>query len=191
MDLTRIFIVPAFIAAASGGHPLRADDRKAEIERLNKEIEALSAMHNAQMKAIEEKLRKARTEAEAMRKELQKKLAELEKEFPLGPQHPPLPRIDPPVLQPTAHGEVTDVAGDLATLDIGIDAGMKVGTVLNIYRVDGKTRIGTVKATDAFNLYPKQAVVKFSPVRKVPLKDLKPEELPKKGDLVRPMRPRD
>ena len=93
----------------------------------------------------------------------------------------------PPVLS-NLRGEVTDVAGDLLTISIGIDAGLAVGTVLDIYRTEGGGRyLGTVRVTDAFNLYPKQAVVKFTPANAVPLERLRPEELPKKGDLIKPL----
>ena len=48
----------------------------------------------------------------------------------------------------------------------------------------GRRYLGTVKVTDAFNLYPKQAVVKFTPASGKPLSRLRPEELPHKGDRV-------
>jgi hypothetical protein len=100
-----------------------------------------------------------------------------------------LPLIDkpPPPVLPNLRGEVLEVAGDLATIDIGIDAGLAVGTVLELYRTEGGGRyLGTVKVTDAFNLYAKQAVVKFTPASGLPLARLRPEEMPRKGDLVRP-----
>jgi hypothetical protein len=92
-----------------------------------------------------------------------------------------------PVL-PNLRGRVEDVAGDLVTISVGIDAGIGVGTVLELYRTEGGARyLGTVKVTDAFNLYSKQAVVKFTPANNLPLARLRPEELPRKGDLVRPV----
>ena len=82
---------------------------------------------------------------------------------------------------------VTDVAGDLVSLSIGIDAGLSVGTTLDIYRHEGGGRyLGTVKVTSALNLFPKNAIVTFIPARNVPFDRLRPEELPKKGDEVRP-----
>ena len=94
----------------------------------------------------------------------------------------------PPPVLPNLRGEVTAVAGDLVTIPLGIDAGLAVGTVLEIYRTNGGGRyLGTVKVTDAFNLYSKQAVVKFTPASGLPLARLRPEELPQKGDLVRPV----
>jgi hypothetical protein len=93
----------------------------------------------------------------------------------------------PPPVLPNLRGEVTDVSGDLLTISIGIDAGLAVGTVLDIYRVEGGGRyLGTVRVTDAFNLYAKQAVVKFTPASRLPLERLSATDLPKKGDLVRP-----
>ena len=81
------------------------------------------------------------------------------------------------------------MAGDLLTLDIGIDAGLSVGTVLQLERSDRNNSryLGTVRVTDAFNLYPKQVVVKFTPASGRPLARLRPEELPKKGDVAKPI----
>jgi hypothetical protein len=107
-----------------------------------------------------------------------------------GPGAGVLNQIDrrPAPVLANLRGEVTDVAGDLVTISIGIDAGLGVGTVLEIYRVDGGGRyLGTVKVTDAFNLYSKQAVVKFTPASGKPLSQLRPEELPRKGDRIRPV----
>jgi hypothetical protein len=101
-----------------------------------------------------------------------------------------LPIIDrkPAAVLPNLRGRVEDVAGDLVTISVGIDAGLGVGTVLEIYRTEGGGRyLGTVKVTDAFNLYAKQAVVKFTPASGQPLARLRPEELPKQGDLIRPV----
>ncbi len=94
----------------------------------------------------------------------------------------------PPALLGNLRGEVTGVAGDLVTLSIGIDAGLGVGTVLDIYRLDGGGRyLGTVKITSALNLFPKQAIATFTAANKgVPLERLRAEDLPRKGDEVRP-----
>jgi hypothetical protein len=93
----------------------------------------------------------------------------------------------PPPILANLRGEVLDVADDLVTISVGIDSGLAVGTVLEIYRLNGGGRyLGTVRVTDAFNLYPKQAVVKFTPASGQPLARLRPEDLPKKGDLVKP-----
>ena len=93
----------------------------------------------------------------------------------------------PPRLFPNLRAEVVDADGDLVTLSVGIDGGLEVGTVLDIYRIEGGPRyLGTVKITNRLNLMPKSAVVTFTPARKVPFDKLRPEELPKKGDEVRP-----
>jgi hypothetical protein len=98
-----------------------------------------------------------------------------------------LDKPPPPVLA-NLRGEVVAVAGDLVTLSIGIDAGVGVGTTLDIYRTEGTARyLGTVKVTSALNLFPKHAIATFIPARNVPVERLRPEELPKKGDEVRPL----
>lgn len=184
MTNTRALIATALLVLI-GGHPLRGDDKMTELEKLLKKL-------NQETDAF----RKRAAKLEARQKKLQQKLAGFEKEFPRGTWHPPLPRIDPPELPELPadlRGKVTDGADDLLIIDIGIDVGLALGSVLGVYRVNGADShyLGTVRVTDPYNLYPKAAVVKFTPVRKVPLKDLKPEELPKKGDLVRPMKPKD
>jgi hypothetical protein len=90
----------------------------------------------------------------------------------------------PPVLA-NLRGVVDRVAGDLVQLNIGVDAGLSKGTVLEIYRSTGGGQyLGRVKIVD---LYPKQAVAIFTPARSnVPFDQLRPEELPKKDDEVRP-----
>ena len=94
-----------------------------------------------------------------------------------------LDKPPPPVL-PNLHGEVERVVGDLVQIGIGIDAGVSKGTVLEVSRTEGGgTYLGTIKITDVF---PKQAVGIFRPARPVPFDRLRPEELPKKGDEVKP-----
>jgi hypothetical protein len=100
-----------------------------------------------------------------------------------------LKQIDkpPPAVLANLRGEVTQVQGNLVTLSIGIDAGLGVGSVLDIYRLDGGGRyLGTVKVTSALNLFPKQAIATFIPAKNVPLERLRVEDLPRKGDEVRP-----
>jgi len=95
-----------------------------------------------------------------------------------------LNRPAPPVLS-NLRGEVTDVAGELITVSVGIDAGLGVGTVLDVVRVDTGTYLGTAKVTSALNLFPKQAILTFTPKRNVTLDRLPAGELPKRGDQVR------
>lgn len=97
-----------------------------------------------------------------------------------------LDKPPPPVL-PNLRGEVTAVKDDLVVLSIGYEAGLSVGTELDIYRTQGQPRyLGTVCITSAANLYPKQAVATFIPARGVSFSRLTPEEKPRPGDLVRP-----
>jgi len=94
----------------------------------------------------------------------------------------------PPPVPAQLRGTVTDTAGDLLVISVGIDSGMAVGTVLDVYRAEnGSGRyLGKVKVTSANNLFPKEAIVSFTPARDVPFGRLTPDELPKKGDKVRP-----
>jgi hypothetical protein len=89
-----------------------------------------------------------------------------------------------PVLS-NLRGEVLHVQGDLVELSIGVDAGLSKGTVLDLSRLEGGGRyLGTIRITD---LYSKSAVGVFTPARaNIPIAQLRPEELPKKGDLVKP-----
>lgn len=90
----------------------------------------------------------------------------------------------PPVLS-NLRGEVERVEGDLVVLSIGVDAGLSKGTVLDLSRLSEGRYLGTVKVTD---LFPKQAIAVFKPARSdVPFAQLRPEELPKKGDQVKPL----
>ncbi|HSQ58310.1 MAG TPA: hypothetical protein VLM40_21495 [Gemmata sp.] len=119
--------------------------------------------------------------------DLQNRLAEMRAPGGRGAVTRSFSKAPPPVLA-NLRGEVTAVAGDLVTLSVGIDAGIGVGTTLDIYRLDGAPRyLGTVKVTSAFNLFPKQAIATFIPADNVPLARLRPEQLPKKGDEVRPL----
>ncbi len=96
----------------------------------------------------------------------------------------------PPAILPNLRGQVNDVLGDLVTVSVGIDAGLGVGTTFDVYRTEGEggaRYLGKVKVTSAFNLYPKQAVMTFLPARNVPFSQLTPAELPRKGDLVKPL----
>jgi hypothetical protein len=186
---TRTAVLLALSAVLAAGGAARADDRETN-EKLKKEL-AAAEKRNAELARELDETRKRLTQAQRAEKIARdatqarlRKLEERIEKLALGGR---LGAGGPPVLA-NPRGEVTEVAGDLVTLSIGIDAGLAVGSVLDVYRTDPEARyLGTVKVTDVFNLYPKQALLKFTPARDVPLKDLKPEELPKKGDLVRPV----
>jgi hypothetical protein len=123
--------------------------------------------------------------------DLQARVAELRARLGAGGGGGALGALDkpPPPLLENARGEVTEVVGDLLVVSIGIDSGLAVNTTLQVSRADG-TYLGTAKVADAQGLFPKQAIVVFTPARKdVPLDRQPPAALPRKGDLVRPAAP--
>jgi hypothetical protein len=147
-------------------------------------LEAEAAKKDALAAQNAEKL--ARAQAEVNLKKLEEvltKLAELKRDGLV----PPKPAL---ALPDGVRGEVTAVAdsSDVVTLNIGIDAGLAAGHVLDVYRLDEKTPryLGTVKITSPMNLMPKAAIATFTPARNVPINKLRPEELPRKGDQIRP-----
>lgn len=76
-----------------------------------------------------------------------------------------------------------DIVGDLVQISIGIDAGLEPGSRLDVYRLNGGGKyLGTLVVTQS--VYPKEAVAVFKPARPVPMAQLRPDELPRKGDLV-------
>ncbi len=78
---------------------------------------------------------------------------------------------------------VRDISGDFVQISIGIDAGLEPGSKLDIYRETGGGQyLGTLIVTKS--VYPKEAVAEFRPARGVPVSQLRPDELPRKGDTV-------
>ena len=76
-----------------------------------------------------------------------------------------------------------DMVGDFVQISIGLDAGLEPGSRLDVYREAGGGRyLGTLVVTKS--LYPKEAVAEFKPARPVPIAQLRPDELPRKGDIV-------
>jgi hypothetical protein len=96
-----------------------------------------------------------------------------------SPKIPPVPS--------NLRGEVENVneRRDFVTLSIGADAGLSIGSVLQLERIAGGGQyLGTVRI---FDLQAKKATATFTPKRSnVPISQLRPDELPKKGDQVRP-----
>ena len=79
-------------------------------------------------------------------------------------------------------GTVTAYKDGYVQLSIGIDAGLSVGSTLDIYRHDdGGKYLGTVSVT---NVYPKEAVGVFKSSENRPVGRLRPDQLPKQGDTV-------
>ncbi|VTR91021.1 Uncharacterized protein OS=Blastopirellula marina DSM 3645 GN=DSM3645_09607 PE=4 SV=1 [Gemmata massiliana] len=76
-----------------------------------------------------------------------------------------------------------DATNEFVQISIGIDAGLEPGSRLDVYRESGGGQyLGTLVVTKS--LYPKQAVAEFRPARRVPVAQLRADELPRKGDTV-------
>lgn len=76
-----------------------------------------------------------------------------------------------------------DIQGDFVHISIGIDAGLEPGSKIDVYREAGGGKyLGTLVVTKS--VYPKEAVAEFKPARGVPVSQLRPDELPRKGDTV-------
>lgn len=97
----------------------------------------------------------------------------------------------PPPLPENIRGTVlANATGDLVHISLGLDAGLSPGSKLDVYRAtggDGKY-LGTLEVTAS--LQPKEAVAVFKPSRAVSIDKLRPDELPKKGDIVGHVGPR-
>jgi len=189
-----VLICVAVIAFACG---VRADDKpdpnasrqQTEVEKLKKELDSLRKRNEELAKKVEDlttRLNELRNNGRLLPPpggSIPIPLGQLPLNFPLYYMEKP-----PPPVLPNLRAEVTDVAGELLTISVGIDAGLKVGTVLEVVRTADKREkvLGTAKVTSALNLFPKQAIVSFTPASKVPIDKLKAEDLPRKGDQVRP-----
>jgi hypothetical protein len=90
----------------------------------------------------------------------------------------------PPPLPDNIRGTVTqDMRENFVQISLGIDAGLEPGSRLDVYRESGGGKyLGTLVVTKS--LYPKEAVAEFRPARPVPVAQLRPDELPRKGDTV-------
>jgi hypothetical protein len=78
---------------------------------------------------------------------------------------------------------VRDMVGDFVQISIGIDAGLEPGSRLDVFREGNEPKyLGTLVVTRS--IYPKEAVAEFKPARPVPIAQLRPDELPRKNDIV-------
>jgi hypothetical protein len=78
-------------------------------------------------------------------------------------------------------------SGNFVHISIGIDAGLQPGSRLDVYReTNGGQYLGTLVVTSTIE--PKEAVAEFRPARGVPVSQLRPDELPRKGDTVGKLR---
>lgn len=89
----------------------------------------------------------------------------------------------PAPLPEGVRGTVTAYGNGYVVLSIGIDAGLTNGAVLDVYRTEGGgDYLGTVVIQ---TVHPKEAVGQFKPKdERIPISRLRPEQLPKVGDLV-------
>lgn len=89
----------------------------------------------------------------------------------------------PAPLPDNIRGTVTrDITGDFVQISIGIDAGLEPGSRLDVYRESTGQYLGTLVVTKS--VYPKEAVAEFRSAKGVPVSQLRPNELPRKGDQV-------
>ena len=86
-------------------------------------------------------------------------------------------------LAENTRGEVTESNGAFVRLSIGIDAGLEPGSKLDIFRDDEGKYLGTV-VIQGTALRPKEAVGAFRPASGHPVAQLRPDDLPRKGDTV-------
>lgn len=91
--------------------------------------------------------------------------------------------VKPPAPLPGGiRGTVSKYRDGYVELSIGIDAGLTEGAVLDLYRIEGDVAyLGTVTIQ---RVHPKDAVGVFKSKDNRPIGRLRPEELPKAGDLV-------
>jgi RNA polymerase sigma factor (sigma-70 family) len=109
---------------------------------------------------------------------------------------PVAPRVAPPIrpaapaavpapapLPDHVRGTVTKVVGGFVEISVGQDAGLEVGSKLDVYRTAGDGKyLGTLVVATLSGA--KGAVCEFKPARQVALDQLRDEELPRKGDTV-------
>jgi hypothetical protein len=158
---------------------------EAEHERVQLILAKEAALREARQAENEAKL--ARAIADEYQKKIEDLTAQLRemKKLTAGGAEAPRPR-DKGAPAADLRGTVTrDIVGDYVLINLGIDAGVEPGTVLEVIRVAGKDAILLGTLTITKSVYPKEAVGTFTPARQVPVAKLRPEELPRKGDTVR------
>jgi hypothetical protein len=157
------------------------NDKIKKLQKGKNEAEAEARQTHDRLEDTQKELEKTKARLEETQKEaarLRDRLKDLKAEIP-PPDSKPVPPVPDGV-----RGKVTafDKDGGLVQLDIGLDAGLSPGATLDVYRMEGGAKyLGTVTLTD---VRPKAAVGKFKPVSGKPLGQLKPDELPKVGDVV-------
>jgi cell division protein FtsB len=95
---------------------------------------------------------------------------------------PGTPGRQAPRAPENVRGTVTAVEGDQVEISIGLDAGVGIGTVLDVYRLTGGGRhLGTLVVTD---VRAKSAVGTFQSASGRPVNRLLPEQRPQVNDTV-------
>lgn len=94
----------------------------------------------------------------------------------------PIPGVKPPPPVPEGlRGTVEYYQDGYAFISVGLEAGVAPGQTLDVYR--GPTYLGTLTVTASVKA--KDAIVKFNPADRTRTPaQLRPEQLPKKGDTV-------
>jgi hypothetical protein len=97
-------------------------------------------------------------------------------------------RAPPPVpenLRGTVTGYDRASSPDLVVISLGLDAGLSFGSELDIYRLEGGGQhLGSIVVT---SVRAKSAVARFKPASGLPITRLRPDQLPKVGDIVAPL----
>jgi hypothetical protein len=92
-------------------------------------------------------------------------------------------RVPAPLPENIRGTVMRDMVDNFVHISIGIDAGLEPGSKLDVFRPTGGGKyLGTLVVTKS--VYPKEAVAEFRPARAVPVAQLRPDELPRKGDIV-------
>lgn len=159
--------------------------RNQELEKLRVDLAIAADRAQKDKQAAETAQRQAEAEqliAERQNERLATQLAELQAG---GGASPLVNRLDrPPAPVPDGlRGSVTAVRDEYVAINLGIDAGLTKGAMLDIYRnTNGGEYLGTIVID---SVYPKEAVAIFRPKdTRRSIKQLRPEELPKIGDQV-------
>jgi hypothetical protein len=171
-------------AAIDEANKLRSQNQELQKDR----VQLIIAKDQAEKakQAAETLARQAEAEkliAERQNERLVAQVADL-RSSSTGSISPALSRTEQPAPVPEGlRGTVTAVRDEYVAINLGIDAGLSRGAVLDIYRnTNGGEYLGTIVID---SVYPKEAVAIFKPKdTRRSIKQLRPEERPKVGDQV-------
>jgi hypothetical protein len=166
---------------------VRARNKELEDETAKRAIELQKALNDkSSAEADARTVRLRLDEAQGKIDNLTAQMNELRRQGP-GFGGSAEPQFGSPPVAPLlagTRGTVTafDRESGLVQISIGLDAGVSPGAVLDVSRLEGGGKyLGTVYVTDA---RPKAAVATFRPLSGKRINLLKPDELPKAGDMV-------